>query len=400
MLEEVYKVESSKVLATLIKLLGDFDLAEDALQEAFLIATEDWSAKGIPKNPYSWLVSVGRNKAVDKIRKEKRGSELFRKLEIVEKYDFEEKIEQVDDDQLRLIFLCCHTLIPLDSRIALSLKEVCGLKIEQISKAFLCEPETIRKRIYRAKKLIKQENIPFHFPEKSLLKDRVNSVLHVIYLIFNEGYSIGKCEETFKTGLMNEAIYFTELLNRLMPSSETMGLLSLFSFQKSRTYTRLNQNGKLIALKDQKRELWDRSLIDEGLKYLEQAIMSGSMGPYCLQAAIASIHSTAKSFEETKWDLIVGYYDMLLSLNPSPVIELNRAVAVGYLEGPMVALEIVNKLESEKLENFQILVSIKAEFLSQSGQIEEAKKYFKKAVNLSDNDKEKSFLNQRLRDIS
>ncbi len=399
MIEKIYKEEYSKVLATLIKLLGDFDLAEDALQESFAIAASDWNEKGIPQNPYSWLVSVGRNKAIDKIRKEKKGHEIYQRLEIVEAYELDENLDKIDDDQLRLIFLCCHPQLTLESKIALSLKEVCGLSIEQIAKAFLCGNEAIRKRIYRAKQTIKEKNIEFELPNKSLLKERLDSVLHVIYLIFNEGYTLSNGEQTINVSLMDESIYFINLINKLIPSSEGLGLHALFCFQKSRTKSRLNENFELVSLDKQNRNLWDQRLIAQGLMSLQDAILTGPLGPYSLQACIASVHSTSESFEKTNWELVVNYYDMLFSINASPVIELNKSVAIGYLNGASEALKILDRLEKGKLKNYQPLYSIKAEFLYRDEQVDESKKYFETAIELSTQEQEKTYLNQRLKEV-
>lgn len=401
---KIYKAESGRVLATLIRILGDFDLAEESLHEAFSIALKKWPEEGIPKNPYSWLISAGKFKAIDSIRRQKRGREL-----VQERFSIDGNLYPqpevgdnglVEDDQLRLIFFCCHQALPLDSRIALSLRDVCGMTTEEIARAYLVSSETIKKRISRAKALFREKKIPYEIPAAPEMKNRVDGVLHVIYLIFNEGYSVSSGEDHIRKDLTDEAIFLCRSLVGLISTPESLGLLALLLLQESRRKSRVTENGDLIPLEKQDRSLWDQNLIREGIQLINQAVMSGRLGPYTLQAAIASVHAVADSIQNTRWDLIVDYYDMLLAVNPSPVVELNRAIAVGIHEGPKAGLSIINKLLGEgKLESYHLIYSAKADFSKRLGLKVEAIKAYKKAIELARQEPERRYLENQLSEM-
>ncbi len=329
----IYKSESGRVLASLVRILGDLDLAEEALHEAFNIALEKWPEEGIPKNPYSWLISTGKFKAIDSIRRLKHGRELLAENFLPDDGIYEDShvLEEniVEDDQLRLNFFCCHPALPLDSRIALALRDVCGMTTEEISRAYLVSFEAIKKRISRAKALIREKKIPYEIPSRIEISSRMNAILHVIYLIFNEGYSASSGKAHIRKELTDEAVYLCRQLVELIPTPESLGLLALLLLQESRRSSRVTENGDPIPLENQDRTLWDQNLIQEGMLLINQSIMSGRLGPYTIQTAIASVHAVAESVQNTQWDLIVDYYDMLLSITPSPFVELNRAIAVG-----------------------------------------------------------------------
>ena len=401
---KIYKSESGRVLASLVRILGDFDLAEDALQEAFNVALEKWPKEGIPKNPYSWLISTGKFKAIDSIRRLGRGREL-----LLENFSLNNEVYHepqgweknlVEDDQLRLIFFCCHPSLPLDSRIALSLRDVCGMTTEEVARAYLVSFETIKKRISRAKALFREKKIPYEIPSKSEITNRMDAVLHVIYLIFNEGYSASSGEDHIRKELTDEAIYLCRKLVDLISTPESLGLLALLLLQESRRQSRVTKYGDLIPLENQDRSLWDQNLIREGMRLIHQAIMSGRLGPYTLQAAIASVHAVADSVQNTQWDLIIEYYDMLLSTNPSPVVELNRAIAVGMQEGPKAGLSIINNLLKEgKLDSYHLIYSAQADFLKRLSLKDEAIKAYKRAIELARQEPELRYLKNQLSEI-
>lgn len=401
---KIYKSESGQVLASLVRILGDFDLAEEALQEAFSVALEKWPKDGIPENPYSWLISTGKFKAIDSIRRLGRGRELLIENfspnnEVYPEHQVWEK-NVVEDDQLRLIFICCHPSFPLDSRIALSLRDVCGMTTEEIARAYLVSFETIKKRISRAQALFRKKKIPYEIPSKSEMTNRMDAVLHVIYLIFNEGYSASSGDGHIRKELTDEAIFLCRKLVDLISTPESLGLLALLLLQESRRQSRVTKNGDLIPLENQDRSLWDQKLIREGMQLIYQAIMLGRLGPFTLQAAIASVHAVADSVHNTEWDLIIGYYDMLLSINPSPVVELNRAIAVGMLEGPKAGLAIIQQLlKNEKLNSYHIVYSAQAEFSKKLGLKIEAIKAYKRAIELVRQEPEERYLKKQLSEI-
>ena len=402
-IEKIYKSESGRVLATLIRILGDFDLAEEALHEAFEIALQKWPEEGLPKNPYSWLISAGKFKAIDSLRRLKRGREIVSEnfqVKTADTGDIHIEKDIIDDDQLRLIFFCCHPLLSLDSRIALSLRDVCGMKTEEIARAYLVSFETIKKRISRAKAIFREKKIPFEIPSGPEISNRMDAVLHVIYLIFNEGYSASLGEDHIRKELTDEAIFLCRKLVDLISTSESLGLLALLLLHESRRKSRVTKNGDIIPLEYQDRTLWDRNLIREGMQLINRTLMSGRLGPYTIQAAIASIHASADSVGNTRWDLIVGYYDMLLSINPSPVIELNRAIAVGMQDGPGSGLTIINNLIKEgKLDSYHLVYSAQAEFSKRLGRKEEAVKAYKRAIELTRQEPERRFLENQLSEI-
>jgi len=405
---KIYKAESGRVLAGLIRILGDLDLAEEALQDAFFVAMEKWPIEGVPKNPYSWLISTGKFKAIDSIRRVGRGKELVAGIVSLEEENSNwSDIEQIDwekhlveDDQLRLIFYCCHPLLPLDSRIALSLREVCGMSTSEIARAYLLPFETIKKRISRAKALIKEKKIPYEIPSQDELGERVDAVFRVIYLVFNEGYSASSGEDHIRKELTEEAIFLSRKLVELVSTPESLGLLALLLLQESRREARVTKTGDIIALEDQDRSLWDQKLIREGVQLIQTAVMSGRLGPYTLQAAIASVHALADSVQNTQWELIVGYYDMLFSINPSPVVELNRAIAVGMHEGPKAGLDIIDRLlKIKKLNAYHIIYAVQADFYKKLGLIDKAINAYQQAIELVRQEPEKRYLKKQLSEI-
>jgi len=401
---KIYKKESGRVLAGLIRILGDLDLAEEAMQDAFSVAMEKWPVEGIPENPYAWLISTGKFKTVDAMRRAGRGRELItQKLSaaeepVIEQFEWEKHL--VEDDQLRLIFYCCHPLLPLDSRIALSLREVCGMSTLEIARAYLVPFETMKKRISRAKAQIKEKQIPFEIPSKVKLNERVGAVLQVIYLIFNEGYSASSGEHHIRKELTEKAIFLGRKLVDLISTSESMGLLALLLLQESRRESRVAENGDLIPLEDQNRSQWNQNLIQEGVQLIQIALMSGRLGPYTLQAAIASVHALADSVENTKWDLIISYYDLLLHVHPSPIVELNRAIAIGMHEGPKAGLTIIEQLlTNEKLRSYHIIYAARADLSKKSGLIEKAIESYQKAIELVRQEPEARYLKKQLSKI-
>lgn len=405
---KIYKAESGRVLASLIRILGDLELAEEALQDAFSIAMEKWPLEGIPKNPYAWLVSTGKFKAIDAIRRLGRGNELISEKLMLDEDGFDPRgtdqfvIEKnlIEDDQLRLIFYCCHPQLPMDSRIALSLREVCGMSTLEISRAYLVSQETIKKRISRAKLQIKQKNIAYEIPSTLEVDQRLDAVLRVIYLIFNEGYSASAGQHHLRQELTAESVYLSRQLVDLIPSPESLGLLALLLIQESRRDARVATNGDLIPLEAQNREKWDHALIQEGLLLIQYAVMSGRLGPYTLQAAIASVHAVADSVQNTQWDLIIGYYDMLLSINPSPVVELNRGIAVGMQQGPQAGLAIIKDLmKHDMLSSYHIIYAVQADFCKKLGLRDEAIKSYRRAIELVRQEPEERYLIKQLSDI-
>ncbi len=406
---KIYKAESGRVLASLIRILGDLDLAEEALQDAFSVAMQKWPIDGLPKNPYSWLVSTGKFKAIDMIRRVGRGKELLVEKMYLDEEEFNENSSDyvnyekhlIEDDQLRLIFFCCNPLLPMDSRIALALRDVCGMSTAEIAKAFLLPVETIKKRISRAKALIKEKNIPYDIPSKVELVERVNAALAVIYLVFNEGYAASSGESHIRRELTEEAIFLSRQLMELVATPESIGLLALMLLQESRRQARVTNVGDIIPLDEQDRSLWDQALIREGVLLIETAVMSGRLGSYTLQAAIASVHALADSVQNTQWQLIIDYYDMLLSINPSPVVELNRAIAVGMLEGPEVGLALLEGLlEDKKLSSYHTIYAVQADFYKKLRLFDKAINAYQRAIELVRQEPEKRYLNKQLADIS
>ncbi|WP_331347190.1 RNA polymerase sigma factor [Cellvibrio sp. UBA7661] len=397
----IYRTESRRVLATLIRLLKDFDLAEEALQDAFTAALQQWPHDGVPNNPRAWLVSTGRFKAIDQLRRcAKFHVSLEDVIEQLEEETFEQDDEHnhhLEDDQLRLIFTCCHPSLAPEAQMALTLREVCGLTTEAIARAFLTTPSTLAQRIVRAKNKIRDANIPYEIPARSELPTRLDSVLHVIYLVFNEGYSASSGRELIRQELAQEAIRLGRLLAQLLPDAEVLGLLALMLIQDSRKHARTDNNGDLIRLEDQDRSRWDKAQIAEGSALIQRALSSGNADIYCLQAAIAALHAEARSFEQTDWQEICGFYDLLLIRNLSPVIELNRAVAIAHRDGAAQGLALLDDLLARKqLTDYHLLHAARAEFLSQLHRTSEAKNAYEKAIALTTQEPELRFLRSKL----
>jgi RNA polymerase sigma-70 factor (ECF subfamily) len=401
--EQVYREDSRRILATLIRLLGDFDLAEEALHEAFFIAVERWQRDGVPDNPRAWLVSAGRFKAIDALRRRARFAAsqplLIAQLEELEQADWSE--EDVEDDRLRLIFTCCHPALAADAQVPLTLREVCDLTTEEIARAFLSAPATIAQRIVRAKAKIRDAKIPYQVPTLAELPERLDSVLRVIYLVFNEGYSASIGAELIREELTREAIRLGRLLVQLLPEPEVMGLLALMLLHESRRPARTSASGELIVLDEQDRSLWNAGLITEGCALIEQALTMGRFGPYCLQAAIAAVHAEAPTAGETDWPQIVGLYDVLLRAVPSPVIELNRAAAISQRDGPLAGLTLVDAiLQRGELLDYHLAYSARAEFCRQLGRKQEARAAWERALELTRQEPERRFIEERLKALN
>ncbi len=400
--EDVYREESRRVLATLIRLLGDFDIAEDALQEAFAAAVEKWPAEGVPKNPRAWLVSTGRFKAIDRIRRRARYDralgEVARGMEAVEQDAWENR--EMPDDRLRLIFTCCHPALSQEAQIALTLREICGLTTEEIARAFLIAAPTLAQRIVRAKRKIRDAGIPYEIPSRSDLPERLSSVLHVIYLVFNEGYSASSGDSVTRADLSGEAIHLGRMLLDLLPEPEVRGLLALMLIQESRRSARTNDEGDLVLLSDQDRSKWDGEMIEEGIRLVEHALADEEIGPFTLQAAIAAVHAEAPSSAETDWEQIVGLYDVLLRIQASPVVALNRAVAVAMRDGPAEGLALVDViLDRGDLADYHLAHAVKADLSRRLGRLEEARNGYERALALTEQEPERRFLRRRLAEL-
>jgi RNA polymerase sigma-70 factor (ECF subfamily) len=384
------------VFATLVRLLGDFDLAEEALAEAFRAALEQWPKEGIPGNPRAWLVSAGRFKAIDRIRKESRvvsADDEF--LESVPAEQFEKN--EIEDDRLRLIFTCCHPALAPDAQVALTLREVCGLKTEEIAHAFLTPAPTLAQRIVRAKGKIRDAKIPYEVPGTKELPERLDAVLRVVYLVYNEGYSASSGEAVTRADLSQEAIRVGRLLVDLLPEPEAMGLLALMLLQESRREAR-TRGKDLVLLEDQDRALWNRELIVEGTHLVEKALTTKRFGPYSLQAAISAVHAEAPTYEQTDWAQIVGLYDVLAQLEPSPVVSLNRAVAVSMRDGPAAALPLVDGLISY-LSEYHLAHAVRADLHRRLGNFAQAGISYEKAISLTRQEPERRFLERRLAEV-
>lgn len=397
--EQVYRQDSRRILATLIRLLGDFDLAEEALHEAFFVAVERWQRDGVPDNPRTWLVSTGRFKAIDVLRRRARFKAsqpmLLAQLEELEQADWSG--EDVEDDRLRLIFTCCHPALAADAQVPLTLREVCDLTTEEIARAFLSAPAAIAQRIVRAKAKIRDAKIPYQVPSLKELPERLDSVLRVIYLVFNEGYSASIGLELTREDLTREAIRLGRLLMELLPEPEVIGLLALMLLHESRRPARTSPSGELVLLDDQDRALWDAGLIAEGCTLVERALTTRRFGPYCLQAAIAAVHAEAPDAAQTDWVQIVGLYDVLLRALPSPVIELNRAVAVAKRDGPGAGLSLIEGiLQRGDLQDYHLAHSARAEFCRQLGRVDEARIAYVRALVLTRQEPERRFIEGRL----
>ncbi|HEY6972734.1 MAG TPA: RNA polymerase sigma factor [Nitrospiraceae bacterium] len=405
LVEDVYRSESRQVLATLIRLLGDFDTAEEALHDAFAVAVEQWARDGVPANPRAWLVSTGRFKAIDGMRRRARYdeslTELAKELETtttdVEEYDD----DSVEDDRLRLIFTCCHPALPSEAQVAMTLREVCGLATEEIARAFLTKPATIAQRIVRAKAKIRDARIPYEVPSERDLPDRLEAVLRVVYLVFNEGYSASTGASLTRHDLSAEAIRLGRLLIELLPEPEAVGLLALMLLHDSRRSARTSPSGDLILLEDQDRALWNKNQITEGISLVDRALRSGPVGPFAIQAAIGAVHAQAPNAAATDWAQIVALYDVLLRAEPSPVIELNRAVAVAMRDGPSAGLALIDALLARgDLDNYHLAHAAHADLCRRLGRTERARASYERALTLTQQEPERRFLTRRLSELS
>jgi len=398
-IESVYRAESRRVLATLIRLLGDFDLAEEALHDAFRAALEQWPRAGMPDNPRAWLVSAGRFKAIDGLRKRARFDALDESHEQITATEDPAPWdkEYVEDDRLRLIFTCCHPALAPDAQVALTLREVCGLATEEIARAFLTPAPTLAQRIVRAKAKIRDARIPYEVPAPAELPQRLDAVLRVIYLVFNEGYAASSGNALMRGDLSAEAIRLGRLLCELQPDPEASGLLALMLLQESRRAARATPEGELILLEDQDRALWDRALIEEGIALVEQALSSRRFGPYTLQAAIAAVHAEAPDAAATDWAQIVGLYDVLARIAPSPVVALNRAVAVAMRDGPAAGVALIDAILADgTLDGYHLAHAARAELCRRLGRVEDARAGFERALELVRLEPERRFLQRRL----
>jgi len=405
LVDRVYRSDSRRVLATLIRLLGDFDLAEEALHDAFAAAVERWPEDGVPANPRAWLVSTGRFKAIDGMRRRARFDaslgELAQRLDAERSDTGESEPDGVADDRLRLIFTCCHPALSPDAQIALTLREVCGLTTEEIAHAFLTPAPTLAQRIVRAKAKIRDARIPYQVPTQAALPERLDQVLRVIYLVFNEGYAASSGTAVTRHDLSGEAIRLGRLLVELLPEPEAIGLLALMLLHESRRAARTSPVGELVLLADQDRSLWDRAQIEEGRALVDRALSSRRVGPYTLQAAIAAVHAEAPSAGATDWEQIVGLYDVLARVDPTPVVELNRAVAVAMRDGPAAGLTIIDALLARgDLDDYHLAHSARADLCRRLGRPADARVSYQRALGLTRQEPERRFLERRLRELT
>jgi RNA polymerase sigma-70 factor (ECF subfamily) len=402
-IETLYRSESGRILATLVRLLGDLDVAEEAMHEAFAAALVTWPRTGVPDKPRPWLISTARFKAIDRMRRRARFDSAQKDLALyleshINKAPNED--EEIEDDRLRLIFTCCHPSLAPEARVALTLREVCGLTTEEIAKAFLTTPRTLAQRVVRAKAKIRETPIPYEVPTPQELPARLGAVLQVVYLVFNEGYSAAAGAEVTRAELTGEAIRLGRLLTELRPEPEVIGLLSLMLLQESRHAARASSTGELILLENQNRSLWNREQIAEGVALLEKALKSRRFGSYTLQAAIAAVHAEAESLAATDWRQIVALYDQLLRIQPSPVVQLNRAVAIAMRDGPEAGLAQIDAvLEQGELSDYYLAHSARADMYRRLGRTAEARSSYEKALALTQQEPERQFLQERIRQL-
>ncbi|HTW79214.1 MAG TPA: RNA polymerase sigma factor [Terracidiphilus sp.] len=413
-IETLYRSESGRVLATLVRLLGDLDLAEESMHEAFAAALDTWPKTGIPANPRPWLISTARFKAIDAMRRRARFNGVERELVVHMESrvndapggNGEIEAEEIEDDRLRLIFTCCHPALPPEGQVALTLREICGLTTEEIARAFLVTPATLAQRIVRAKAKIREASIPYEVPAPQELPQRLDAVLQVIYLVFNEGYSAAAGTEVTRAELTGEAIRLGRLLTELQPDPEAqnpeiLGLLSLMLLQESRRAARTSPAGELILLENQDRSLWNRAQIAEGVALVEKALSSRRFGPYSLQAAIAAIHAEAESVAATDWRQIVALYNQLVRIQPSPVVHLNRAVAIAMRDGPEAGLKHIDAVLAQgELANYYLAHSARADMCRRLGRTAEARASYERALALTQQEPERKFLQERIRGLS
>jgi len=401
--DAVYRAESRRVFATLVRLLGDFDVAEEALHEAFRAALEQWPREGVPANPRAWLVSAGRFKAIDAIRRNARFDALDEGAEeklVAPEEPAARDGEDIEDDRLRLIFTCCHPALQPDAQVALTLREVCGLTTEEIAHAFLTAAPTLAQRIVRAKNKIRDAKIPYQVPSQEDLPERLDSVLRVIYLVFNEGYAAASGASLTRHDLSGEAIRLTRLLVELLPEPEAMGLLALMLLHESRRAARATPSGDLVLLDQQDRSLWDRTLISDGTDLVERALATRRIGPYTLQAAISAVHAEAARADATDWAQIVQLYDVLSRIEPSPVIELNRAVAVAMRDGPEAGLALIDAILGRgDLADYRLAHAARADLCRRLGRSAEARSSYQRALDLARQEPERRFLERRLAEL-
>ena len=402
--DKVYRLESRRVFATLVRLLRDFDLAEEAMHEAFALAVTQWAESGVPENPRAWLISTGRFKAIDALRRRGRidelAPEIVRRIEEVASSNAERASHDIQDDQLRLIFTCCHPAIDPMIQVPLTLREVCGLSTDEVASAFLTSPTTMAQRIVRGKAKIRDAGIPFVIPSSTDFPERLESVLAVIYLVFNEGYSASSGGVVTRADLSGEAIRLGRLLLELLHDPEVTGLLALMLLQESRRHARATIDGDIILLEDQDRSLWNASLIKEGLSLVERSLSTRRFGTYSVQAAIAAVHATAPTAETTDWPQIVALYDALLSLNPSPVVELNRAVAVAMRDGPAAGIMLIDSILGRgDLVDYHMSHAARGELCRRAGRVADAREAFIRAISLVRQEPERRFLTRRLSEL-
>ena len=405
MADAIYRTESRRVFATLVRLLGDFDLAEEALHDAFRAALEQWPRDGLPANPRAWLVSAGRFKAIDGIRRNARFDSMedegvAERVDAIADESPQWDSEGIEDDRLRLIFTCCHPALAPDAQVALTLREVCGLTTEEIAQAFLSAAPTLAQRIVRAKAKIRDAGIPYQVPTADQLAERLDSVLRAIYLVFNEGYSASSGQALTRLDLSAEAIRVGRLLVELLPEPEAIGLLALMLLQESRRAARTSATGELVLLNDQDRSLWNREQIAEGASLVQSALTSGRFGVYTLQAAIAAVHADAAGADVTDWDEIAGLYDVMLRIDPSPVIELNRAVAVAMRDGPAAGLALIDAILARgDLADYHLAHAARADLCRRLGRTAPARASYQRAIELARQEPERRFLERRLAEL-